>query len=269
MPRKSDTAERVLQVADRLLEQGVRPTQQNVREQLGSGSISTINRALNEWWQQLGARIKENRDRPDLPDPVVDTANKLWQQALGYADHAYAERKAELDARYKEIKAQARVVEAGALDELKDMRLQNARLLSEREQAANEKHALQQQLIAQESDLVRLNAKNSDLVREIKQQALLLERGVTSGAQVDTQQLIELKVSLRVAQDEKSRQEAVCEVLSKENAELRKQLVDQDKESISKRHALETVIAQQDVRYDQALKELSECRRQLTDVLER
>lgn len=270
MPRKSDTAERVLQVADRLLEQGIRPTQQNVREQLGSGSISTINRALNEWWQHLGARIKENRERPDLPEPVIDTANKLWQQALGYADHVYAERKAELDARYKEIKAQARVVEAGALDELKDMRLQNARLLSEREQAANERQALQQQLLVQESDLIRLNSENSNLVREVKQQTLLLDRaGGASAAQIDTQQLIELKVSLRVAEEEKARLGAAGEALVEENASLRRQLLEQDKESTGKRHALETVIAQQDVRYDQALKELSECRRQLAEVLER
>ncbi|MDI3325838.1 DNA-binding protein [Pontibacterium granulatum] len=267
MPRKSDTADRVLEVADRLLEQGIRPTQQNVREQLGTGSISTINRALNEWWQQLGVRLREGRERPELPEPVVETANKLWQQALGYADHAYAERKAELDARYREVKEQARLVEEGAVTELREIQQQNVRLLAEREQSADERQKLQQQMLALESDLIRLNAENGNLKREIKQQALMLDRQQGSGGATDTQELIELKVSLRLSEEERARLEASQEALADENAVLRKQLLLQEKEAVSKRHALETVIAQQDVRYDQLLKELDECQRKLAEVL--
>lgn len=267
MPRKSDTADRVLEVADRLLEQGIRPTQQNVREQLGTGSISTINRALNEWWQQLGVRLREGRERPDLPEPVVETANKLWQQALGYADHVYAERKAELDARYREVKEQARLAEEGAVTELREIQQQNVRLLAEREQAADEKQRLQQQMLALESDLIRLNAENGNLKREIKQQALMLDRQQGSGGVADTQELIELKVSLRLSEEERSRLENSQEALADENAALRKQLLLQEKEAVSKRHALETVIAQQDVRYDQVLKELNECQRKLAEAL--
>ena len=267
MPRKSDTADRVLEVADRLLEQGIRPTQQNVREQLGTGSISTINRALNEWWQQLGGRLREGRERPDLPEPVIESANKLWQQALGYADHVYAERKAELDARYRDIKQQARLAEEGAIAELREIQQQNLRLLAEREQAADEKQKLQQQMLGLESDLIRLNAENGNLKREIKQQALMLDRQRDSAGVADTQELIELKVSLRLSEEERSRLEKSQEALADENAALRKQLLLHEKEAVSKRHALETVIAQQDVRYDQVLKELNESQRKLAEAL--
>jgi len=266
MPRKSDTADRVLEVADRLLEQGIRPTQQNVREQIGSGSISTINRALNEWWQQLGVRLRENRERPDLPEPVLEGANRLWQQALGYADHVYKERKTELDERYKAIQAEAQAAKSYASDELDLLREQNTRLLAERELAVNAQQDLRQQILQLESDVIRLNGEKSELEREVKQHVLMLDRSSPMpSVGLDTQELIELKVALRLSQEECSRLETSQQRLTDENALLRKQLQQSEKDAMNKRHALETVIAQQDVRYDQALKELQECRRQSDD----
>src|SRR5690349_14146348 len=76
MPRKSDTHSRVIEVADQLLEEGVRPTQQNVRERLGSGSLTTINRALNDWWHTLAQRISRRNEHPELPEPVLTLANQ-------------------------------------------------------------------------------------------------------------------------------------------------------------------------------------------------
>lgn len=266
MPRKSDTADRVLEVADRLLEQGIRPTQQNVREQIGSGSISTINRALNEWWQQLGVRLRENRERPDLPEPVLEGANRLWQQALGYADHVYKERKAELDERYKAIQTEAQAAKSYASEELDSLREQNIRLLEERELAVHTQQDLRQQILQLESNVIRLNGEKSELEREVKQHALMLDRSPSvHSAAIDTQALIELKVALRLSQEECSRLEVSQQSLTDENAVLRKQMQQLEKEAMSKRHGLETVIAQQDVRYDQALNELQECRRQLSD----
>lgn len=266
MPRKSDTAERVLEVADKLLQQGVRPTQQNVRAQLGSGSISTINKALNEWWQQLGQRIAENQSRPDLPEPVVESANRLWQQALGYAEHSFKERKLEMDRYFDEVSRKAQQDREENLRELTELRAQNARLLSGRENHGDEKQALQQQIHALEGRLIRLTSEKENLERELKQQAIVMDGMAAPQAVSDSQELIELKVSLRLAEEERARQEKAIEELADENARLKKQILAEERNAISKRHALETVIAQQDVRYDQALRDLAQCREQLADL---
>lgn len=270
MPRKSDTAERVLEAADKLLQQGVRPTQQNVREELGSGSISTINKALNVWWRQLGARISEKQQRPDLPEPVVESANRLWQQALGYAEHAFAERKEEMDRYYENFSRQAEQGRHEAIEELNELRAQNARLLSDRERTGDDKQALQQQVVMLESQVIRLTSERDNLAREVKQQALLLDAGPTSAAvpQLNTQELIELKVTKRLGEEECARQGQIIDRLTDENALLRKQLLDEERLSVNKCHALETVIAQQDVRYDQSLSELNECRQRLATMFD-
>ncbi|MCD8513030.1 MAG: DNA-binding protein [Nitrincola sp.] len=57
MARVSNTHQAVFKAADALLEKGVRPTQQNVREVIGSGSITTINKALGDWWASLSERL--------------------------------------------------------------------------------------------------------------------------------------------------------------------------------------------------------------------
>ncbi|WP_421863039.1 DNA-binding protein [Motiliproteus sp.] len=79
---KSDTYSLVFEAADALLAEGVRPTQQGVRERLGKGSLSTINKALNDWWQMLGQRLQQGRHYPDLPEPLADAMEQWWRQAV-------------------------------------------------------------------------------------------------------------------------------------------------------------------------------------------
>lgn len=262
MPRKSDTADKVLQAADELLEQGIRPTQQNVRERIGTGSISTINKALNLWWQQLGRRIKENETRPDLPEPVISAANKLWQQSLAYAEHAFSQRKSEMDRHYQALNDRLEEEKEDSLRELNDLRAQNLRLMSEKESAGNERQALQQQIIGLENQVIQLTNHNDNLNRELKQQVLLAENRPAEPVAENRHELVELTVSLRISEQQCARQADLIEKLSTENETLRKQNLSQERNAISKQHRLETVIAQQDVRYDQVLKELKACQEQ-------
>lgn len=261
MPRKTDTADRVLEIADELLSEGVRPTQQNVRERLGSGSISTINKALNEWWESLAARMKEQHARPDLPEPIIDGATRMWQQALTYAENALQARHREIERYYEEKYAGAERTERA----LEELRAQNSRLLAGSESQDAKRQEAQQRISALEGEVIRLTAINEALSRENKQQALLIERSEGGAGSIDTDQLIELKVSLKLSEERCRQQQKAIDKLSEENADLKLQLRHCEQDALAKRHALETVIAQQDVRYDQAIKELEACRRGAPD----
>lgn len=78
------TQNQVNTAADALLQAGERPTIERVRAFLGTGSPNTVNRLLDVWWKELGARITAQRAHaavPDAPDAVGVLAGQLWQQA--------------------------------------------------------------------------------------------------------------------------------------------------------------------------------------------
>lgn len=239
-----------------LLAEGVRPTQQNVRERLGSGSISTINRALNDWWESLAQRMREQQARPDLPEPVVDAANKMWQQALAYAENALQARLREVERYYEEKYAGAE----RAQQSLEELRVQNERLLASGESQALERRELGIRISELEGEVIRLTAMGEALRRENKQQALIIERSDRSAGGMDADALIDLKVALKLSEEQCRQQEKMIERISGENAELKAQLRQVEREALAKCHALETVIAQQDVRYDQVVNDLKACR---------
>lgn len=81
----TDTRQKIFEAAESLLQEGKRPTQQLVRERVGSGSLTTINRALNEWWESLSQRLTQQSQGYDLPEPVIRLSNRLWTESLGYA----------------------------------------------------------------------------------------------------------------------------------------------------------------------------------------
>ncbi|MBY4677216.1 DNA-binding protein [Marinobacterium arenosum] len=263
MPRTSDTYQRTFEVADALMEQGIRPTQQKVREKLGSGSISTINKALGDWWQQLGQRLRDQRTVPGLPDPVAETASKLWQQALGYAERSYKEQ-SEAFARQVQQQSDAALEQARqARSDADGLRNQNERLLRENAELLTERREQQDQIRQLEEQLIQLNAKDAEQQRELKQQALILERGqapASASALPEGEGLLQLKVELKVREHRITELQARVAQLEDENRTLRDQRIDAEQAAIKKQHALELVIAQQDVRYEELQRELSRYR---------
>ncbi len=103
---KSDTYNLALQAADKLLLSGVRPTQQNIRDELGKGSISTIHRALTDWWQALGPRVLEKQQTPGLPDSVSGAMIELWKLAMGEAQQQLVTQAEQVRAELKKSKQQ-------------------------------------------------------------------------------------------------------------------------------------------------------------------
>lgn len=76
------TKEQVFTAADELLSEGVKPSQQLIRERIGRGSATTIHRALNEWWIDVGERLSRvGSAQTNVPMPVQKALDDLWRVA--------------------------------------------------------------------------------------------------------------------------------------------------------------------------------------------
>jgi hypothetical protein len=243
MKTGSDTRQKVYAAADQLLEQGLRPTQQNVRELIGSGSLTTINKALGDWWQTLGERISRRNQHPELPEAVLNSAGKLWDQALAYAEQRFVEQRSQLEQRHRESLEQMRQDDLAVSTDLRQLQEQNARLLERSEQLALQLDASQAERIRQEERLIRLVSENEDQARQLKQQTLLLERGSGNG---DTEQLLDLRVRLRIQEEEARRLQASNDRLADDNARLRRELQEQERAALDRVHQLELALARQE-----------------------
>ncbi len=98
------------------LEMGEHPSAAKVREYTGQGSLSDINRDLQEFWRVLRAKLAARLTSPDLPQPVVDLlgqfASEVWSLSLDQAHHALDDdreqaQQAVAEARQETMRAQA------------------------------------------------------------------------------------------------------------------------------------------------------------------
>lgn len=213
------TQEKARQVADQLLFEGTRPTQQNVRERLGTGSITTINKALNQWWQELGGRLKANTEHPMIPDPVADSAAKLWHKALAYAHESLKERQADLEEEYSR---RLEALDSSSEDdhqELKELRSQCLRTMRDNERLSDEKFALQKDKADLENALMRATAEQERVERELKQSLNLEGRGGTS-----LDEMIELQVASRTLKEENTRLASQLDGVLQEKSSLQLEL---------------------------------------------
>jgi len=216
MTKKNDTHSRAIAVADQLLEEGIRPTQQNVRERLGSGSLTTINRALNDWWHTLAERIQRRNQHPELPEPVVRLANQTWDRALAYAEHRFEQQRLALEEEQNAVREQTERMRSGGEQALLEAQQQNGRLLERCEQLAEEKRQLERRVFELEESSIRLSAQNDNLKRGLKQ----LER-MGNGSAAATEEMIELRVRGKVQEEELQRLREQNHKLTGEVARLR------------------------------------------------
>lgn len=82
---------RIRETADALLQRGIRPTVQLIRQMIG-GSPNTISPVLREWRetltpeQQLHLPLQDTADRrAEIPTMISDLATELWQRAIVFA----------------------------------------------------------------------------------------------------------------------------------------------------------------------------------------
>lgn len=219
MIHKQGTRERVFAAADALLEAGIRPTQQAVREKIGSGSLTTINRALNDWWQTLGERITRQQQHPELPEPVLNIANQLWDRALAYAENRFEEQRQQLLIEQQALHDRVNEQEHEGSQALQELQDQNGRLLNRCETLADEKHELEQRLLKADEQQYRLTSRLEELERKLREQQRMGESGGAS-----SEALIEARVRLRIQEEELQRLRDRNDALNRENAMLRQKM---------------------------------------------
>ncbi|WP_409526470.1 DNA-binding protein [Nitrincola sp. MINF-07-Sa-05] len=218
MAKPNRTREQVHQAADQLLQQGIRPTQQSVRELIGTGSLTTINKALGEWWQQLSQRMSRQEQHPELPEPVLTLASQTWDRALAYAEDRFRAQRQELLEKQQSLEETLRQSEAGGGQAARDLQTQNGRLLEKCEVLHDQKRELERLNMQLEERAFRLTAENESLIRQAR-----IEDGAGRSGSAD--QMIEAQVRIKIQEEEIDRLKRKNDELLNENATLRKQLM--------------------------------------------
>jgi len=201
------TRQRIFDAAESLLQEGKRPTQQLVRERIGSGSLTTINRALNEWWESLSQRLSQQNQGYDLPEPVIRHSNRLWNESLGYARREYLR--------------QVELIEA----ETEKLRQDS---LSERQEYARQIKELSDILGQQQKKATRLEAElleTKESLSQAQEEYFLLSRDQSRISQVGgNEELLQAQARIQVQQEHIQALTDKNQKLISENAELRLKL---------------------------------------------
>ncbi|MET1114191.1 MAG: DNA-binding protein [Comamonas sp.] len=134
--------------ADALLAQGLRPTIERVRQQIGRGSPNTVSPMLESWFATLGQRLgvsQADKQQGGVPENVLRLAQELWesasQEAMDRAQNALQERESalqssrlahEADLEHMEQREKALHQQKQAMDEAMKLARAQAQELSRR-----------------------------------------------------------------------------------------------------------------------------------------
>nr|VFJ73098.1 MAG: replication region DNA-binding N-term [Candidatus Kentron sp. FM]VFJ77571.1 MAG: replication region DNA-binding N-term [Candidatus Kentron sp. FM] len=101
MGRPGITEEQVIQAANELQEEGIRPTTTNVQERIGSGSYSTVGKTLAKWREENKARTVA--EIPPMPDKVQKAFDQAWAAAIRQTREDMETERQAFDARRREF----------------------------------------------------------------------------------------------------------------------------------------------------------------------
>ena len=96
MARTGVSYEDVERVATQLYQQGLTPTVQRVRQELGTGSNTTISRHLKSWHETFYAE-DTSRIPMAIPEEVVASVDGFWAAAVAKADANYQQYREEVE----------------------------------------------------------------------------------------------------------------------------------------------------------------------------
>lgn len=92
MARSGICYEEVKNAAETLLGRGLHPTIQRIREQLGTGSNTTISEHLKRWQQEIAEAPKAILP-PNIPDEVMTALEPFWKIAVHHAEVAFEQQR--------------------------------------------------------------------------------------------------------------------------------------------------------------------------------
>ncbi|MDM0015763.1 DNA-binding protein [Variovorax sp. J22P168] len=202
----------VREAADALLQEGLRPTIERVRQKIGSGSPNTVSPMLERWFATLGRRLggdgrhsaqsSSSGEAHQLPLAIVQAAQQFWTVAQREADQVQiqqteatrralelertdlAHRETELQQRHASFE-QARV----ALDEA----------LTSSRQAVT---AMEAQMQAQQLESARLLSASEAEVRRLRK---ALDEALASKEALREKSAMELQAQQRAASEAEDR----------------------------------------------------------------
>lgn len=232
------TTEQIHAIADQLAQQGIKPTQTNVREALGGGSFTTIAEALRTWRQeqetvtQLQAVVipQDITDRTQtLTAQIWETAQQLANERLAKEREALEHKEALMTAEVEEAQQIVKTIEAeqaeitAQLDELTNKATAGAEQL-EQEQDHNRRQA--EQIKQLETQLKAQQERADDLAKRLDQQADIIAQLTADKAKAEAtatsqaEQLEQLRAERNKAQAEVKQEQAKTETHLKDLADL-------------------------------------------------
>lgn len=182
------TREQILETANQLQAQGIKPTQTNVRESLGGGSFTTISEVLREWRQEQDqtAQLQQIVIPHDITDKTNLLIAQLWETAQNLAnDRLVAEREAlshkealinaEIDESNKIIET-LETEQAELTNQLDTLNNDNSLLTHKNNELENLTNSLKTQLTAEKDRADQATATAQQLQAKLDEQTAKIER---------------------------------------------------------------------------------------------
>ncbi|MCK5917078.1 MAG: DNA-binding protein [Cocleimonas sp.] len=229
------TPEKARAVAGRLLRRGVQPTWRLIREILGTGSATTLQKAVNQYWSELGGYLDKLEKRPDLPEKLVTEFNHVWDSALQLAEiHAKAQveealekiQKIEIEINQKNESLIKKIQEEQALKIEADLQLQQLKTEYEVQQKTLEQYGKSHQrlevIIKENKKEFSVSLSAQEQVFAEKNTQLQQTYHVLEGSLEQAQQQLAANKSQQ-EMSEKQSQEIIIDLKQGKQAELDRQ----------------------------------------------
>lgn len=182
------TREQILETANQLQAQGIKPTQTNVREALGGGSFTTIAEALREWRadQDQTAQLQQVVIPSDITDRTNILIAQVWETAQSLAndrlikerealEHKEALINAEIDESNKIIET-LETEQAELTNQLDTLNNDNSLLTHKNNELENLTNSLKTQLTAEKDRADQATAHANQLQAKLDEQNAKIER---------------------------------------------------------------------------------------------
>ena len=233
--------EDVLAAADALVAKGLKPTIERVRQHLGGGSPNTVSPLLDVWFQRLPQRLvgvgaPESRPQVDGPPlAVLQAAAQFWDVARRESEQAQVQL-SEASRRELELQREQLAQKEADLAQ-RESAFEQARVQLDDALAASKAAlvALQDQLLTQQQESIRLLAESEERVRSL--------RGQLEQAQGSKEALRE-KLELDLSRQQQSAKEAD----ERHQAHERRLLSEVDRERMATRQAAAELAKEQKAR---------------------
>ena len=174
------TREQILETANQLQAQGIKPTQTNVRESLGGGSFTTISEVLREWRadQDQTAQLQQVVIPSDITDRTQVLIAQVWETAQTLANDRLVKEREALE--HKEALINAEIDEANKVIEtleneqaeltaqLDTLNNENSSLITKNNELENLNNSLNTQLTTEKARSHQLQARLDEQIAKIE-----------------------------------------------------------------------------------------------------